>query len=218
VFALLVLSATLVGVAGLTRSWYKGEALPDAVEDRYARVLRRVINLRSAAYWMLIVPFLLWWERDGANAPAAVLAAITLGLLRLRLKFQSRERPARIMWRRLALLGVFALLFVAQRNAEGQLIASWLPGWLAAWQMPWWDIALAATIAATIALATLARLPLRAYFETRYTSRAMTSAAVLGSFAALVIFGPYGPVLLAFYPLGAMLYEMLSAQIDQTNA
>lgn len=219
VFALLVVSATLVGVAGLTRSWYKGPDLGDAAEYRRARILRRVINLRSAAYWMLLVPFLLWWERGANNGPAAVLALLTCGVMWLRLKLQHRERQVRSSWRRIVAVMALVVLAVAQRNgavAWEQLGAQWLPGWLATWRAPWWDIALVATVGAAAALVALARNPLRTYFETRYTSRAMISATLFGGVAALVIFGAYGPPLVAFYPLGAMLYEMLSAEIDQT--
>lgn len=215
VWSLLLISATLLAIAGLTRSWYKGPALPDPVADARARRARRVINLRPAGYWILCVLILLGWDRGGHNRLACLLAAISCGALWLRLWLQNHEPHIRVHWRRGIFVAIIVVLLLWQHGGAGgfeQELAFWYQRWLATWQMPWWDAALLATLLCMLLLLTTLRGALRIYLQTRYTTRAMITATLLGSAVALVFYGSYGAVLVAFYPLTGLFYELLSQE------
>ena len=151
---------------------------------------------------------LLW----GRNAPAAVVAAIGFGVMALRLSFERAPRATRVRWRRVVVALAVVVLLLWQRGASptiAQTLSAWWPHWLAQWSQWWWTVALIATIAGAISFVTTTRGVLRSYLHTRYAMRAGLTAATVASLAALLLYGPMGPPLIALFTLGAVMYEVL---------
>ncbi|MDQ3814190.1 MAG: hypothetical protein M3347_09605, partial [Armatimonadota bacterium] len=236
IWSLLLISATLLGTASLTAPTHRSAAppLPDGeeaddlpgqsvhwrepAEDDTAITAspRRVINLRPAFLWMLVVLLLLFLYRCGRNPAATTVALLGFGTMWVRLWLERHERPARLKMRRtvMAVVAIAALL-LWQRNSTPLLedtLAAWWPGWLATWSLWWWDVALAATLLGAVAFVTAARPALRHYLRSRYATRAMLAGAAAAALAALLIFGTPGPSLIALYTLGAVFYEVLGTR------
>ena len=70
--------------------------------------------------------------------------------------------------------------------------------------------AFAALALGSLALLGGARAPLRRYLRSRYSSRAMLTATAIDATFALLAFGPPGAILVAFYPAGALLFDLLA--------
>jgi hypothetical protein len=224
VWALLLVSATLAGVAGLTSrraarlpveatmgALASAPAPAESVDDD-STIFRRVINLRPALFWM-IGTFLLvaFW---GRNTSVAVVAAAGFGTMALRLGFERAPRATRVRWRRVVAMLAVVVLLLWQRGSVPtveQSLAAWWPYWLAQWSQWWWTVACVATVAGAIAFLTTARGVLRGYLYTRYAMRASLSAAIAAALTALLIYGPMGPPLIALFTLGAVMYEVLGA-------
>jgi len=223
IWSLLLISATLLGVAGLTHPTRDGAApvAPDGSttelepDTTTSAAPRRVINLRPAVLWMGVVLLLLGLSGLGRNPAAAMVALIGFGTMWLRLWLERHERPVRLKTRRSAVAVVALLALLLWQRGSAPLIeeslAAWWPGWLATWSLWWWDAALAATVVGAASFLTTARPALRAYVRSRYASRAMLAGASAAALAALLIFGTPGPPLIALYTLGAVLYEALGA-------
>lgn len=218
IWALLLISATLLGVGGMAqpsqrslsaRTEYKSD------DDQRPRRIRRVINLRPAALWMVAVLLILGMGGLGRNSGATFVAAIAFGTLWLRLWLERRHRPERLRKRRWVLafaLGVSFLLLLPQGMPTIEnALADWWPRWLETWKLWWWNLALVATLLGAGAFLTSARIALRNYLRVRYAMRAMLAGAMSAAFASLIIFGSFGPPLIALYTLGAVIFQVLGA-------
>ena len=219
IWALLLISATLLGIGGMAQPSQRSlaarteyEADPDDVRPRRRR---RVINLRPAALWMAAVLLILSLGSLGHNSGATVVAAVAFGTLWLRLWLERVHRAERLRRRRwvvaFALAFGFLLLLPQGMPAIENALADWWPRWLETWTMWWWNLALMATLLGAGAFLTSARIALRNYLRVRYAMRAMLAAAIAAAFVALIIFGSFGPPLIALYTLGAVIFQVLGA-------
>jgi len=218
--ALLLISATLLGVSGLTRAVPKKLRDYETIESEtqpyeLGNVPRRVINLRPAGLWMIVVVLLLLWDSLGRNGNATLVAAIGFGTMWMRLWLERHEREVRLTWRRRVMIGVaFLAVLLLQRGGAPVMesaLADWWPRWLASWQFWWWDVALISSAVGAALFLSGARPILRDYLRTEYSSRAMLTGATFAAFAALILFGPSGPPLLGLYTLGAVIVESTAA-------
>jgi hypothetical protein len=207
-WALLLISATMLGVSSMTRVGRTTQAVS----------ARRVLNVRPAAIWMVAVVLLLWHPWWGRNAAAALVALLGFGTMWFRLWSERAERLVRLRRRRWVLAAVLALaiLLLWPRSSGSQevVLFEWWNAWLASWHSPWWNIALAATLIGAALFLAPARWALREYLNIRYSSRAMLGGTAVGAFVALLLFGPAGPPLVALYTLGSVLYEALNRRVD----
>lgn len=232
IWALLLISATLLGVGGMAQPsqrtlaqlaaepWPRPRRSNDYraaydEEDAEDRSSRRIINLRPAVIWMGGVLLILWLPPFGFNTAASVVALLGFGTLWLRLWLERAERPQRLRKRRwfIAATLALALLLLLPQGAPGieSTLADWWPRWLHTWTDWWWNLALLATALGAGAFLTSARSALRNYLRVRYAMRAMLAGAIVAAAAALVIFGSYGPPLIALYTLGAVIFQVLGA-------
>jgi hypothetical protein len=207
-WALLLISATMLGVSSMTRVGRAKQAVST----------RRVLNVRPAAIWMVLVVLLLWHPSWGRNAPAALVALFGFGTMWLRLWSERSERLVRLRRRRwvlAAVLAVAVLLLWPRSSVAGETIfLDWWNSWMNSWQMPWWNLALAATVAGAALFLSPARWALREYLNVRFSARAMLGGTVVAAAVALLLFGPAGPPLIALYTLGSVLYEALNRRVD----
>ncbi|HEX8235885.1 MAG TPA: hypothetical protein VF600_08010 [Abditibacteriaceae bacterium] len=207
-WALLLISATMLGVSSMTRVGRATQAVS----------ARRVLNVRPAATWMILVVLLLWHPSWGRNAPAALVALFGFGTMWFRLWSERAERLVRLRRRRWLLAGVVGLgvLLLWPRSSGSQEVAllDWWNAWVMSWQTPWWSIALAATLAGAALFLSPARWALREYLNLRYSSRAMLVGTAVAALVALLLFGPAGPPLVALYTLGSVLYEALNRRVE----
>jgi hypothetical protein len=207
-WALLLISATMLGVSSMTRVGRAKQAVST----------RRVLNVRPAAIWMVLVVLLLWHPSWGRNAPAALVALFGFGTMWLRLWSERSERLVRLRRRRwvlAAVLAVAVLLLWPRSSVAGETIfLDWWNSWMNSWQMPWWNLALAATVAGAALFLSPARWALREYLNVRFSARAMLGGTVVAATVALLLFGPAGPPLIALYTLGSVLYEALNRRVD----
>lgn len=228
IWSLLLISATLLGIGGMAQPSQRtlaqlaaetpafrareGEYEEQDVADRPSR---RIINLRPAVIWMVVVLLLLWLAPLGHNAAAGVVGSLGFGTLWLRLWLERADRPERLRKRRwivAAALGLGILLALPQGTPGLETaLAQWWPRWLATWSDWWWNAALLATALGAGAFLTSARVALRNYLRVRYAMRAMLAGAVVAAAAALIIFGSFGPPLIALYTLGAVIFQVLGA-------
>jgi hypothetical protein len=206
-WALLLISATMLGVSSMTRVGRATQAVS----------ARRVLNVRPAAIWMTLVVLLLWHPSWGRNAPAALVSVFGFGTMWFRLWSERAERLVRLR-RRWLLAAVLALavLLLWPRGSGSQeaVLLDWWNAWVVSWQAPWWNIALAATLVGAALFLSPARWALREYLNLRYSSRAMLAGTAVASVVALLVFGPAGPPLVALYTLGSVLYEALNRRVD----
>jgi hypothetical protein len=216
--ALLLISATLLGISGLTqpvpRRRPSYEVSEWDVEPYEPQPLpRRVINLRPAGFWMAAVVLLLLWDSLGRNSNTALVAAIGFGTMWMRLWLERAEREVRLTWRRRVMIGVaFLTVLLLQRGGAsviGTTLADWWPHWLASWQYWWWNIAFIASCVGAALFCTTARPILRNYLMMEFSSRAMLTGTAVAALAALILCGPSGPPPLALYTLGAVIVESL---------
>jgi hypothetical protein len=214
VWALLLISATLLGVAELTRiSAHRAARLQ--MESETLLAARRTINLRPALLWAIIVVAVVAASGWGANTAAAVIALIGLGALTLRLWLERAARAHRLRVRRATVSAVVALgvLLLWQRGGAPLVtdtLANWWPQWSASWQEAWWTLAFFATIILGAgSLLPRPRRILRAYLRERFSRRAMLGATLLAAIAGVLLIGPAAAPLLATFTLGAMVYEAL---------
>ena len=218
IWALLLISATLLGVGGMAqpsqRSLSARTEYQSADEERPRRI-RRVINLRPAALWMAAVLLILWQGGLGRNNGATLVALVAFSTLWLRLWLERSHRPERLRKRRwvlaFALALGFLLLLPQGMPAIEDALADWWPRWLETWKLWWWNLALVATLLGAGAFLTTARIALRNYLRVRYAMRAMLAGAMIAAVAALIIFGSFGPPLIALYTLGAVIFQVLGA-------
>jgi hypothetical protein len=212
VWALLLISATLLGLAELTRVPANRAA---RMEAEVPLAARRAINLRPALLWALVVVAVLTASGWGANILATVIALLGLGALTLRLWLERAARAHRLRARRAAIGAVVALgvLLLWQRGGAplvGDALAHWWPAWSATWQQTWWTLAFFATfLLAAGGLLPRPRQILRAYLRDRFSRRAMLGAALLAAIAGVLLIGPAAAPLLATFTLGAVIYEAL---------
>jgi len=221
VWALLLISATLAGAAGLTSrhaARLPFQPTPESSRqhvtayDEEAAPMRRVINLRPALFWMTAIALVLFFW--GRNAPCSIVAAIGFGVMALRLSFERAPRATRMRWKRVAVALSFVCLLLWQRGSVPtfeQTVTAWWPHWVGQWSQWWWTMACLATFAGAVSFVTGARGLLRSYLHTRYAMRAALSAATAAALAAMIIYGPMGPALIGLYTLGAVMYEVLGA-------
>jgi hypothetical protein len=223
-WSLLLISATLLGIGGMAQPSQRTLAQL-AQETNYdedeARPSRRIINLRPAAIWMIGVLALLWLGSFGRNGGAAFVALLGFGTMWLRLWLERAERPERLRKRRWIVGAAFAVgfLLVVPQGAPGveNALANWWPRWLETWTQWWWNVALLATALGAGAFLTGARVALRNYLRVRYAMRAMLAGAVVAAAAALVIYGSFGPPLIALYTLGAVIFQVLGAPSNSAD-
>ncbi len=217
IWALLLISATLLGVGGMAQPSQRSLSARTEYKsnDERPRRIRRVINLRPAALWMVAVLLILWMSSLGRNSGATLVALIAFGTLWLRLWLERSHRPERLRKRRwvlsFAIAFGFLLLLPQGMPAIEDALADWWPRWLETWKLWWWNLALVATLLGAGAFLTTARIALRNYLRVRYAMRAMLAGAMLAAVAALVIFGSFGPPLIALYTLGAVIFQVLGA-------
>lgn len=231
IWSLLLISATLLGIGGMaqpsqrTLAQFTDIPLRRNYGDEYAdeeddRPSRRIINLRPAVIWMGGVLLLLWLAPLGHNSAAAVVALLGFGTLWLRLWLERAERPERLRKRRWIVAAALALglLLLLPQGAPGieSALADWWPRWLETWNDWWWNVALLATALGAGAFLTGARVALRNYLRVRYAMRAMLAGAVVAAAAALIIFGSFGPPLIALYTLGAVIFQVLGAPVESS--
>jgi hypothetical protein len=216
VWALLLVSATMLGVAGLTQPRPRRRSVLDDEETPHIRTaeVRRVINLRPVTIWMLAVLWLLW---SGGNGAVLFVALVGFVALSVRLWLVRLERRERLRRRRWTLAFAAAVLFLLgwQRGGGWWLqstLSEWWPQWQMMWQSGWWRWALAAILGAAFWLSTGARPILREYLQENYSTRLLLAATAVASIPALLLFGPMGPVLLSLYPAGAVMYDLLYAR------
>ena len=236
IWALLLISATLLGIGGMaqpsqrTLAQLAAEPMPrrardddyENEEENVDRPSRRIINLRPAVIWMGGVLLLLWLAPLGHNAAAGVVALLGFGTLWARLWLERAERPQRLRKRRWIIAGAFAfgVLLLLPQGAPGleNALAEWWPRWLDTWSDWWWNVALLATALGAGAFLTNARVALRNYLRARYAMRAMLAGATVAAAAALIIFGSFGPPLIALYTLGAVIFQVLGAPTMETQS
>lgn len=221
VWALLWIGATLCAASGLARPRPSRRSLAGdqstlegtrASENRSAA--RRVVNVRPSLLWLASVLAILWlW---GGNTAAAIVAIVTFGLWALRVQLERLDREIRLPRRRWAITVAVALgvLLLWQRGGGWWLqstLALWWPAWRATWSSLEWRWAFFTLCSVALVVALPGRDVLRGYLRDHYTSRLMLAATGVGCVVALLLFGPMGPVLLALYPAGALLYDLLDA-------
>jgi hypothetical protein len=208
VWSLLLISATLLAISGLSKARPQFGAAGPEFENR------RVLNLRPSLIWVIAIVALLWAGGWGRDATSAALAFLACGAMWLRMWLERAPRETRLLHRRIVFGAVAAgVLLLWQRGALGgwgQSFALWQEDWQRAWQAVWWDVALIALLLLVFAFAfTGAREALRAYLTPRYSLRALLGATALAAVAGLLIYGPAAPPLLATFTLGAIAHEVL---------
>lgn len=217
VWALLLVSATLLGLAALTRvNVATAQNMTERVRDGHAEIqVRRTINVRPALFWAIAIIAILAAGGWGNNLPIAVIALIGLGALCLRLWFERAPREMRLTSRRI-LIGLLvggAVLLLWQRGGAplvASTLAAWWPQWLESWGEVWWNGAFIATVALALgSLLPRSRQTLRAYLLPRFSQRAMLGAGVLAAVLGVLLIGPSAAPLLATFTLGAVVYEAL---------
>jgi hypothetical protein len=214
-WALLLISATLLGVARLTRGVdSQREVQPNSEE--IVPEARRVLNLRPAAIWMILACGMLALGNWGHNAPAAWVAATAFGTMWFRLWLERAPRGERIRKRRWIFGGIaaFSALLLWQRGGWERFataLDSWWIGWQQGWSQPAWCVAFVVTLVGLALFLTVSRPRLRDYLQSRYSSRAMLAGTLVASLVATALFGPMGLPLLALYTVGGVFFETLSA-------
>lgn len=214
VWALLFISATMLGLAELTRVSASRAARMN-MRTEVPLAARRAINLRPALLWAIVIVAVLAASGWGANAPAAIIALIGLGALTSRLWLERAARAHRLRARRSAIGVVVALgvLLLWQRGGAplvADALVNWWPQWSASWGETWWTLAFFATILLTAGgLLPHPRQVLRAYLLNRFSCRAMLGAALLAAVVGVLLIGPAAAPLLATFTLGAVVYEAL---------
>ena len=226
VWALLLISATLLGLAALTRAPANFADAPhppreeesaieeSSVEESSAQV-RRAINVRPALLWAIAIIAILAVARWGNNFPAAVVAFIGLGALCLRLWFERAPREMRLTGRRIVigfLIGAMVLLLWQRGGAPlvSSTLSAWWPQWLASWSEVWWSAAFVSTLILVLGSSLpRPRQTLRAYLLPRFSTRAMLGAGALAAVFGVLLLGPSAAPLLATFTLGAVVYESL---------
>ena len=230
IWALLLISATLLGLAAMTRISASGvsqtpfemhdvnaphdtNAAPDAIPAGLQ--VRRAMNVRPALFWAIGVFAILVASRWGNNFPMAIVASVGLGALCLRLWFERAPREMRLTSRRI-LIGIIVagiVLLLWQRGGAPLVestLAVWWPQWLASWGEVWWNCAFIATlILATGSLLPRPRAVLRAYLLPRFSTRAMLGATMMAATLGVLLIGPSAAPLLATFTLGAVVYEAM---------
>lgn len=217
VWALLLVSATFLGLAAMTR------VNVSAVQDAPVRVregeaglqVRRAINVRPALFWAIAIVVILAAGRWGNNFTSALIALVGLGALCLRLWLERAPREMRLTSRRIfiGLLVGGAVLLLWQRGGAAWIsttLAVWWPEWLASWSEIWWNAAFLATLA--LALGSMLPRPrqiLRAYLLPRFSQRAMLGSCAIAAAFGVLLIGPSAAPLLATFTLGAVVYEAL---------
>jgi hypothetical protein len=204
----------MLGVSGLAQPRSRRRFSDDEAGTRTLANVRRVINLRPASLWMLLVLWLLW--RSG-NAGATWVALAAFGTMTVRLWMARIERAERLRRRRWVWAFAAALLFLLgwQRGGGWWLQSTldvWWPQWQAQWNDPWWRWALWAMLGSGIWVTTVTRNALRTYLAEAFSTRLLLAATAVGALPALIFFGPAGPVLLGLYPAGTVMYDLLYAR------
>jgi hypothetical protein len=213
VWSLLLISASLLAISGLTKS--QASKIPDSEIPT-----RRVLNLRPAFIWVIALIAILWmsgWDDDGAMAIVALVAGLSMWL---RMWLESAPREVRLRNRRIVFaVAAVGVLLLWQRGALvgwSESFTIWREGWENAWRATWWVGSLLALLALVWAFSfTGAREVLRNYLAPRYSLRALLGATALASVAGLVLYGPAAPPLLATFTLGAIIHEVLGAPSAQ---
>lgn len=225
VWSLLWIGATLCAAAGLARPRPSRRSLADdqstleaSGASRSRTLARRVVNVRPALLWLVaVLAILCLW---GGNTAATIVAIVTFGLWALRVQLERMQRDERLPRRRWIITVAVALgvLLLWQRGGGWWVqstLALWWPAWRATWSSLEWRWAFFALCSAALVVAMPGRDVLRGYLRDHYTSRLMLAATGVGCVVALLLFGPMGPVLLALYPAGALLYDLLDASQNQ---
>jgi hypothetical protein len=207
-WSLLLISATLLAISGLSRTRHILEVAPSNQEAR------RVLNLRPTLIWVIAIVALLWASAWGGDTVMAVLALLAGGAMWLRMWLERAPRETRLLHRRIVFSTIaVGVLLLWQRGAMGDWAGSfavWQEAWLRTWSALWWDAALGALLMLVFVFVFGgAREILRAYLSSRYSLRAMLGAVSLASVVGLVIYGPAAPSLLATFTLGAIAHELL---------
>ncbi|MDF2439952.1 MAG: hypothetical protein JWN98_936 [Abditibacteriota bacterium] len=223
VWSLLWIGATLCAAAGLSRPRPSRRSLlysQSTLGESETRTVRRVVNVRPSLLWLAGVLVILWL--CGGNTAATLVAVVTFGLWALRVQLERLEREERLPRRRWVVIAAVALgvLLLWQRGGSWWLqstLALWWPAWRATWSSLEWRWAFFALCLAGLVVALPGRHVLRAYLRDHYTSRLMLAATGAGGVVALLLFGPMGPVLLALYPAGALLYDLLDFPRDASS-
>ncbi len=216
IWALLLVSATLLGLAAMTRVRVsEGDATPRISDAETGVQVRRAMNVRPALFWAIGVFTILAAARWGNNFPMAIVALVGLGPLCLRLWFERAPREMRLSSRRI-LIGIIVagiVLLLWQRGGapliESTLVV-WWPQWLASWSEVWWNCAFIATLVLAMgSFLPRSRQILRAYLLPRFPQRAMLGATMLAAALGVLLVGPSAAPLLATFTLGAVVYEAL---------
>lgn len=221
-WALCLIGVTLLGVAGLTRARRPerepgdfGQHLPQtpAPATSPLRLDRRVINLRPALGWMILVLAVLFVARNGAAASVAILGfGAMAGRLWLDAGRAMRRRGRSAAF---ALVLAFGVLFLWQRGASEAALSAlrdWWPQWKLSWHSLPWSAATLAILGGAWAFASGLRPALRAPLTENFAARAMLAGCAVAGVAALLIFGAPGLPIVASFPLGMVLREAMTAE------
>jgi succinate dehydrogenase hydrophobic anchor subunit len=211
-WALLLISATLLAISGLSKARSSLTTRNENAE------VRRVLNIRPSLIWIVVLVAMLWFSGLGRDATAATVALIACGAMWLRMWLEGSPRETRLLHRRIVLAVIaVGVLLLWQRGALGgwsESFTIWRDDWNEAWSEMWWSAAMLALLALVFAFTfTSAREVLRSYLAPRYSLRAMLGGTALASLAGLLIYGPAAPPLLATFTLGAIAHEILARDV-----